>query len=712
MSQARRRRTNTNRKLIITGLREILFIFFCFLGLYLFVSLFTYYPLDPSLFHDNTGIQEIHNKGGLAGALLADLFLKLFGYFAYLFAYMIGYVGWIIYQGKHQDMLAEPRELIIPGVGFLLTLSAGCGLAIVHFAAESALLPSHAGGVLGNLVGKNIESIFSQLGATLILLAVFFTGVTMLTGLSWLKLMDVLGFHTLRLLPVVEQRARERVLPFLARHLGHFFQFTRERTVRFWHYASARGRELKTRGEAWWEERQARKQQRLEQEREAEEAEYEYEEDEESEAAPALPPDELPITAPEDLPEALLIQPRESLLPRMTHLERPDANTSKPEVKPIFMRVQLALQKLKADAKVKGVYPGPVLSRVEIKPGQIDINEVVKLSEQLVEQLGIPGVHVQETSPGMLSLEIPNAQPRAIFLSELLESDAYLDGNAVLSIALGKDVVGIPVIADLARMPHLMLAGSNAADINRALHGVLLSLLYRLTARECRLLLLDSAHKAFTVYDPLPHLLAPVTREIKHIRHALRWCVGEIEHRYAMMAELGVRNIEGYNRKVTLPEETAEGFTVEAPPLPYIIVLIHEVAELFAEDHDKEIEDLFIRLAQKARAAGIHMVIATQQPSVHVITGVMKNNFPTRIVFQVANKGESRVALGLPGAESLLGNGDMFYLTPGTATPARIHSAQVLLDEVRNVVEELRVQDAPEYAEELDELDISNVRHP
>jgi DNA segregation ATPase FtsK/SpoIIIE, S-DNA-T family len=720
--QARRKRPFSDRKLIVTGLREILFISFCFVSLYLIISLFTYYPLDPGLFHDNSDIQEIHNKGGLAGALLADLFFNLFGYFAYLFAYMIGHVGWLIYKGRHEEILAEPKELIIPGIGFILTLSAGCGLAIVHFAAESALLPSHAGGVLGNLVGKNLESLFSPLGATLLLLAVFFTGITMLTDLSWLKLMDFLGYHTLRLTPVVQHYLRHRLLPWSADKCRYAFNATKHGSHKTaigiaalsrqgWDKTCALSSELKQSIQERRAQRQAAAQAR---QAAAESAAAAIEE--KAVATPvvveAMPPEDdvdyqvlsLPNAQPEEAQEHdnLPLEQEDFndtwYLPDPALLAQADTrNQEKPDIKPIFMRVQVALHKIKEAAKVKGVYPGPLVSRVEIQPACEQGGEVADLSAQLLEQLAIPGVRVLEATPAMLSLEIPNAQPHAVYLRELISSDTFQYSDSPLPIALGKDVVGHPAVVDLARMPHLLIAGSNGTDINRALHGILLSLLYRASPREVRLLLLDSAHKVLTLYNHLPHLLAPVSRELVQVIQAFHWCSEEVERRYRMMAELGVRNIEAYNRKVTEPEETAEGFSVDAPHLPYIVIVVHELAEIFAEKQGCEVEELIIRLAQKARAAGVHMLIASQEPSVHVLTGVIKNNFPTRMVFQTATKNESRIALGQHGAESLLGNGDMFFLTPGTGTPARIHGAQISADEVKKVVEGLCRQHPPRY---------------
>jgi S-DNA-T family DNA segregation ATPase FtsK/SpoIIIE len=283
-------------------------------------------------------------------------------------------------------------------------------------------------------------------------------------------------------------------------------------------------------------------------------------------------------------------------------------------------------------------------------------------------------------------------------LHEVLSSPAFQAHDKALPVALVMDVVGHPVVVDLARMPHVLMSGSNSTDLNRAIHGMIVSLLYQTTPDQAKLLLLDSAHKVLRQYANLPHLLSTVRHAPEEIRDALQWCNEALEKRYRMMSEIGVRNIEGYNRKVLEGEDTDEGLPVKAPAMPYIVVVIHDLAEAFADDEQGQaIEDQLTRLAQKARAAGIHLVIACHEPSVHVLTGVLKKNFPTRMVFQVATRNESHTALGQAGAEMLLGNGDMFYLTPGTSSVARLHGAQISSAEVKHIVEFLRKQQRPKY---------------
>jgi len=698
VSQARRPVRNrrhhlSDQKVLRTGLREIVFIFFCFASLYLFVSLATYYPLDPGFSHGGVASEEVRNQGGLAGAYFADLFFYWFGYFAYLFAFMVGYVGWLVYQGRHHDLIAEPRHLVVPGIGFVLTLIAGCGIAIVHFAAESALLPSHAGGILGSWIGNGLKNMLSSLGATLLLLVMFFTGITLLTGLSWLKLMDRLGLHTLYWLPIVYEQVADRLFPWLGKYLRKIWQVSARQVRRLYQYFRDG---LLDQWEIWQENRRER--------REAEERER-YE-DEEQGPPPAV---EAPVAPPvasvmaESKEETPAATATPTPLPSLAHLiapTLPEPQRIKTAQEQLADTVELALQALKLAAKVKAVHPGPVITRVEIQPSRDQLSQIIALSDRLIEQLNIPKLRLVETGPELICLEVPNANPEAIPLSGLLSLQAYIDSRSPLTIALGKDSSGQAVIIDLARIPHLLIAGNDQHDLDFALHALLLSLLFKATADELRLILIDSKRKILNHYRHLPHLLTPVINETVKAESALRWCVAEMERRYRLMADLGVRNIDGYNQKLQETEAQTElqgGIPTALAPIPYVVVMIHELAEVASGESGRSSEELITRLAQKARAAGIHMVLASQHPGVNTITGLMKSNFPTRIAFRVDHKNDARNLLGQPGAQDLLGRGDMFYLTPGTGIPARVHGAQVTLQEVQNVVEDLKKLGKPQY---------------
>ena len=723
MIQARRNRKMSadNRKPVSTGLREILFFSFCFASLYLFVSLVTYNPLDMGWSHSSGTGQEVTNKGGVAGAIFADVFFYLFGYFAYLFAFMVGHVGWLIYQGKHHDLLAEPKHLIVPGIGFILTLSAGCGLAIVHFTAESALLPSHAGGILGTVIGRSLESIFSPLGATLLLLALFFTGITLLTGLSWLKLMDFLGHHTLRLLPIAQAYLRRWVWPVVRRYSAWLMDKTKilSRWLLLWS-----GDVLRTQ---WQTLRQQYARKRGLRQDEVED--YIDDEDhylgETGEITPSPSPiiplttpsvEQLkepsegvsPSTKPPDIPvltdkvlTPALSKREDFSLPSPSCLESPPVKELPPLVADsLNAELSRILNQLHTEAEVKSITPGPVVCRVEIAPGKnVTAAFALELAEQLTHTLTRPGLRLVEVSPLLIRLEIPNLQKIPITLSSLLNSAEYAASSSFLSLALGVEVSGQPVIVDLSRLPHLLLAGSAAEDIDRALYTLLLSLLYKATPYEMRLILIDRSQHSLSLFTDLPHLLTPIVSQMPQVEQSFRWCVAEMERRYRLMADLGVRNIDGYNQKVkeSATQEEPELIPLNLSPIPYIVVIAHEVADLAVGAATAEIEENITRLTQKARAAGIHLLLATRHPSVNVVTGLLKANFPTRLVFQVNNPNESRHLLGHYGAETLLGNGDMLYLTPSTSQPVRLHGPQISLQEVKNVLQELEKQHPPRY---------------
>lgn len=679
----RKRPTNNNNNHVIgAGLREIVFIGFCFISLYLFISLLTYNPLDPTwsdVVDQNT---VVNNKGGLAGSYFADAFFNLFGYFSYLFAIMVAHLGWLIYQGKHKILLAEPKILVIPGLGFLLTLSAGCGLAIVHFSAESALLPSHAGGVLGQLVGRSLESIFSQLGATLVLLALFFTGVTLLTGLSWLRLMDILGYYTLKNLPIVLSFIENKVLPLFWDYFFYALHWLKVAAIAVWHYLD----------EQWWLLRQRF-------------GHVEYDDDEEIEekqppkpVVPVVPVKTAPVKPPAPTP---VIQD-ESQLDALK--QTPVVPSKQLNRQQLSQQLKTILQQLDLDGNIQIAPSGPVLTRVDIQLNAVDLAQSNRVASLVLSELGEKGVRISTVLAEQVSLEVPNPTPETILLGTLLRSNLFQKGNATLGFALGKDINNHPMVLDLARMPHLLLAGEDPSDIDKALHSLLLSLFYKAEKTPSRFILFDSTRKVLDEYRDIPYLITPIINDLSQAEPVFRWCVNEMERRYHLMSAQGLRNISGYNQRMEQQQKlqalkTAD--TANLPePLPYLIIVVHELAALqnnSLEQAQKNLEEHISRLAQKARAAGIHMVIATSEPTIHVVSGLMKTNFSTRIAFKVKDPNTAHNILGQNGAETLLGQGDMLYLTPGTGVLVRAHGAQVTLSEIRNVVAELRKQGQPQY---------------
>ena len=662
------------------GVREAALILLSALALYLLVALASYSPADPGW--SRTGSGEIRNLGGPVGAWFADVALYLLGYMAYLFPVMVGFSGWLLYRGVTPQGTIDYRTLGLRWLGFLLTVVAGCGLATLHFQPEPGALPLSAGGVLGNLVGEGLADAFSFLGATLFLLALFLTGVTLFTGLSWLALMDRTGQITLLLI----ERARGLI-------------------------------------EAWLAERRAR---------EVRKARTEGVREEKKKAARRKKPPRIePVVSKLEPGERvererqvpLFDPPAESELPPLALLDdaRHEEQGYSPEALEAMSRlVEMKLADFGIEVEVVAVQPGPVITRFELQPGPgVKVSQISNLAKDLARALSAISVRVVEVIPGksVVGLEIPNEQRETVYFSEIVRSKAYEQSPSPLTLALGKDISGQPVVADLARMPHLLVAGTTGSGKSVAVNAMILSLLYKTLPQDVRLIMIDPKMLELSIYEGIPHLLTPVVTDMKDAANALRWCVAEMERRYRLMAALGVRNIGGYNRKVKEaidrgepipdplfnPEEhhLAEG---EAPPtldrLPFIVVIVDELADMMMVV-GKKVEELIARLAQKARAAGIHLILATQRPSVDVLTGLIKANIPTRIAFQVSSKVDSRTILDQMGAEQLLGHGDMLYLPPGTGVPMRVHGAFVSDQEVHRVVDHLRRAGEPDYIEDI-----------
>ncbi|MHB1241057.1 MAG: DNA translocase FtsK [Gammaproteobacteria bacterium] len=663
------------------GLREAILILLTVVGVYLLVALATYNPADPSWSHSGSA-GPVRNYGGVAGAWFADVFLSGFGYLAYLFPVMAVYSGWLVYQDRLRSAGFDGRLLLLRWVGFLLTVGAGCGLATLHFGHTPVPLPLDAGGILGDLITHLLVRLFGYLGASLLLLALFLGGVTLFTGLSWLALMDRTGRYLLD------------GLDWLQHRLSRLRAEWATRRVR-------RDRERERDGEIQQERAQvhARGRPRIE---------------------PVVPRIE-PSLRVERERQVPLFEAQDSELPPLALLDPPEPNPdgySTEALEVMSRQVEGKLRDFGVEVTVESVHPGPVITRFELQPAPgVKVSQISNLAKDVARALSAVSVRVVEVIPGksVVGLEIPNEAREQVSLGEILRSEEYDHAPSPLTLALGKDIGGRPVVADLTRMPHLLVAGTTGSGKSVALNAMLLSLLYKATAQQVRLILIDPKMLELSVYEGVPHLLTPVVTDMKEAANALRWCVAEMERRYQLMSKLGVRNIAGYNRKVQeaierkepIPDPLFEASPLEgapAPPtlepLPYIVVLIDEFADMMMVV-GKKVEELIARLAQKARASGIHLILATQRPSVDVITGLIKANIPTRIAFQVSSKVDSRTILDQMGAEQLLGHGDMLYLPPGTGLPVRVHGAYVADHEVHKVVEQLRRKGAPEYYEEI-----------
>ncbi len=662
------------------GLREGILLVLVAVAAYLLIALATYSPADPGWSHA-TDVERVANAGGRVGAWFADLFLYLFGWLAYLFPIMVAYSGWLVFRGRGEGREGfDGRVLALRWAGFVLTVAAGCGLATLHFTAPAGALPLGPGGILGEVVGGGLLPVFSLLGTTVLLLALFLAGVTLFTGLSWLALMERIGRLTLAL----ASKARRAAAGLRVRLEGRRARAEREEVVR----------EEKKR-------RARRRPPRIE---------------------PVIRTLEPSERAERERQVPLFDPPPDASLPPLSLLDAPPAHRagySEEALAAMSRQVELKLRDFGIEVEVVAVQPGPVITRFELQPAPgVKASRITSLSKDLARALSVVSVRVVEVIPGksVVGLEIPNAEREPVALSEILRSEAYDRAASPLTLGLGKDIGGHPVVVDLARMPHLLVAGTTGSGKSVALNAMVLSLLYKATPDLVRLILIDPKMLELSVYDGIPHLLAPVVTDMKEAANALRWCVAEMERRYRLMAHLKVRQLAGYNRKVRealeagepIPDplwqpEEGDGEAVERPhlqPLPYIVVVVDEFADMMMLV-GKKVEELIARLAQKARASGIHLILATQRPSVDVITGLIKANIPARIAFQVSSKVDSRTILDQMGAEQLLGQGDMLYLAPGTSVPERIHGAFVSDQEVHRVVAHLRGAGSPEYLEEV-----------
>jgi S-DNA-T family DNA segregation ATPase FtsK/SpoIIIE len=673
-----KREGSSQAALVARGLRESALWVFGALAVILFVALASYDPADPAF--SSTGQQgPVVNLIGPFGAWLADLFFVLFGGPAYLFPLMLAFAGWSVYRDRGSHEPVDRRSLGLRGAGFVLALAASCGLATLHFSGGS--LPNTAGGLLGSLVGDGLASALSFLGATLLLLAVWLGSVSLFTGVSWVSVMDRIGHGVLDGIGWV----RERISTARDVKAGREVKQARQEIVREEQKKAAERKPPKIEAPA----PKVEKSERVEKERQV----------------------------------AMFERPGSTELPALSLLDDAPVRHggySSEALEAMSRLVELKLRDFGVEAEVVEVHPGPVITRFELRPAPgVKVAQVSALAKDLARALSAVSVRVVEVIPGKstMGLEIPNETREIVTLGEIIKSKAYDELASPLALVLGKDIGGNPVVADLARMPHLLVGGTTGSGKSTAVNAMVLSLLYKASAEQVRLIMIDPKMLELSVYEGIPHLLAPVVTDMKQAANALRWCVAEMERRYQLMAAAGVRNLAGFNRKVKdladagtpmrdpielkrLPPDGDPDSVPVLEPLPYIVVIVDELADLMMIV-GKKVEELIARLAQKARASGIHLILATQRPSVDVITGLIKANIPTRIAFQVSAKVDSRTILDQSGAESLLGHGDMLFLQPGTSQPVRVHGAFVSDQEVHRVVGKLKVLSPPIYLEEI-----------
>src|SRR6266478_2045635 len=664
---------------VTRGLRESAIIALGIVALVLSMALLTYSPDDPGFsFTGNSA--PVHNRIGVVGAWLADVLFFLFGRPAFLFPLVLGAACWGL-QRRMKAEGASRANTLVRIAGFVLVLVASCGLTTLHW--QPGALRQTAGGVVGSVVGEGLVAGLDFLGATLVMIAAWMAGLSLAFGVSWLTIMDRLGALTWAAI------GRLRTRSAAARD-------------------AAEGRER----------RQARKEALAsEQKKSATRAPPRIE--------PPLPVVEKSARVERERQVPLFDPPKASELPPLKLLDDPPPREplySAEALEALSRLVEMKLKDFTIDAEVVAVQPGPVVTRFELRPAPgVKASQITALAKDLARALSVLSVRVVEVIPGksVMGLEIANEKRGVVTLGEIIRSRAYDEMHSPLALALGKDIGGQPVVADLTRMPHLLIAGTTGSGKSVALNAMVLSLLYKSTAEHVRLVMIDPKMLELSVYEGIPHLLAPVVTDMKQAANALRWSVAEMERRFQLMAALGVRNIAGFNRRVkealaagkpirdpVMTQKAADDPTIDQTqipdltPLPYIVVVIDELADLMMIV-GKKVEELIARLAQKARASGIHLVLATQRPSVDVITGLIKANIPCRIAFQVSARVDSRTILDQMGAETLLGHGDMLYLPPGTSLPTRVHGAFVSDQEVHRVVRALKSQVAPDYLEEV-----------
>jgi S-DNA-T family DNA segregation ATPase FtsK/SpoIIIE len=673
---------------LVRGLREAAFLIYLAISLFFLISLMTFDSGDPGWSHNGTG-HSIANAGGAVGAWLADFALSLLGIPAFLFPFLLSGYGYSIYKGPASKEPSSAMHYLLRWFGFGTAMAAGAALADIHMLRLPFPLPETSGGILGQEAAGLLVGAFGTAGATVLLLAFFLAGISLYTSLSWLGLLDAVGKGGLMI-------ANGFFAAFRA------FAGTSEPVQQ--------REESEPRNDT---ARDKFKPKRIEpvvkrKSQPAEIKDIKKEPREPFRLRKAAKPASLPLTNEGQLPSLDLLN---SAAPKIK-------GYSDSALEEMSQLVETILADFGVEVQVTEVHPGPVITRFEVQPAAgVKVSRISGLAKDLARALSVTSVRVVEIIPGksVIGLEIPNEERETVLLHSVLSSEPYQHSGSPLTLVLGKDIGGQPVVANLARMPHLLVAGTTGSGKSVAVNVMILSMLYKARPDEIRLIMIDPKMLELSVYEGIPHLLTPVVTDMKEAANALRWCVAEMERRYKLMSMLGVRNLAGFNQKVTEAIESGEplhdpmwsadqALEGEEPPtlspLPYIVIVIDELADMMMIV-GKKVEELIARLAQKARAAGLHLILATQRPSVDVLTGLIKANIPTRIAFQVSSRIDSRTIIDQGGAEALLGNGDMLYLPPGTGLPMRAHGAFVSDQEVHNVVEFLKRTGRANYIDEI-----------
>jgi S-DNA-T family DNA segregation ATPase FtsK/SpoIIIE len=667
-------------------LREATLIFSFLIGLFLLIALLSYSPDDPG-FNTTGRDADASNAVGQIGAWMSDVLFHLFGYFAFLLPLALGLKALSLMRATDSSRESLSWSMFgLKMIGVVLLAAGACSLATIHFQIDPDL-PWLAGGIVGSVLVNVTVPVFAVLGSTLLFFAIFLLGLTITVDISWLRLVDRTGYLTLTLFAVLkntlsrwlqqqkEQSDTKQIIETRKRALDVYIEKEKKRippTI------AQTKKEVPVRSARVEKERQGRL---------------------------------FPAPSPADLPAIALLDEWKGST---------KAGYSKESLEAMSRMLELKLNDFGIEIQVTAVNPGPVITRFEVQPAPgIKASRITGLGRDLARSLALVSVRVVEVIPGktVIGIEIPNEHREMILLSQVLASPEFDKSGSPVSMALGHDIVGKPVIVDLAKMPHLLVAGTTGSGKSVGINAMILSLLFKSTPEQVRMIMIDPKMLELSVYDGIPHLLTPVITDMKDAANGLRWSVAEMERRYKLMSALGVRNLAGYNKKVAdahklgapildplwRPDPMQPMADQQAPvleTLPMIVVVVDELADMMMVV-GKKVEELIARIAQKARAAGIHLILATQRPSVDVLTGLIKANIPTRLSFMVQSKIDSRTILGEGGAEQLLGNGDMLFMPPGGGIATRVHGAFVSDDEVHRVVADWKSRAEPVYIDAI-----------
>jgi DNA segregation ATPase FtsK/SpoIIIE, S-DNA-T family len=689
------------------SLKEVAVLVFLAGSVFFLISLVTYSTEDAGWTHSST-VHTVTNAGGMVGAWLADICFSFFGVVAYLLPFVIirhAYLAYIVAK-EHR----RKTTIALHWLGSMIAIVSSAALFYLHILRIGVELPGNTGGIIGQEVGDALLLMCGNSGATVLLIASLLVGVTLATQISWLTILDFIGKYSVKLVDTIGSSV-----------------------LRFWEFYSNRPRPAAAAGFA---EPKA-------------EAYFKSAFSPTTSTAPTSNANRTKSPVPEVRPPTLtssifspvdqtVKQPQKQpqkqsnstpsaktngeALPTLTLLDNRDTRVkgyTQSDLEEMSRLVEDILADFNVSVEVVGFLPGPVITRFELQPAAgVKVSRISSLSKDLARALSVTSVRIVEVIPGksVIGLEIPNREREMVTLRELLASRTFEKSPSLLTLAMGKDISGQPLMADLGKMPHALVAGTTGSGKSVGINSMILSLLYKATPEQVRMIMIDPKMLELSVYEGIPHLLTPVVTDMKEAQNALRWAVAEMERRYKLMSKMGVRNLTGFNQLIE--DAAAKGQTIRDPmfqmlnslaegeefptlgALPSIVIVIDELADMMMIV-GKKVEELIARLAQKARAAGIHLVLATQRPSVDVLTGLIKANIPTRISFQVSSRIDSRTILDQGGAEALLGNGDMLFLPSGTSIPIRAHGAFVDDNEVHRVVEFLKQTAPPNYLSEI-----------